>query len=145
MNIEPPIFYTFPALCGVSLVASLIGTYVGRPTDDAVLLEFYESVRPFGWWGPIRSRANLSAAELNDPGESVWYAVVNVTLACVAIFGAYVSPMYLVGHWHTSALVWAADIGGCDDRAQVHLVRPPSSTGVALEAYFSVTSMSCGA
>jgi hypothetical protein len=108
MNIDPPIFYTFPALCGVSLVASLIGTYVGRATEDAVLLEFYKSVRPFGAWEPIRSRANLSTQELNDPGESVWYAVINVTLACVAIFGAYVSPMYLVGHWHTSALIWAA-------------------------------------
>ena len=107
MNIDPPIFYTFPALCGVSLVASLIGTFVGRPTDDAVLLEFYKSIRPFGAWGPIRSRANLSAEELNDPGESVGYAVINVTLACVAIFGAYVSPMYLVGHWHWNALAWA--------------------------------------
>jgi len=108
MNIDPPIFYTFPALCGISLVASLIGTYVGRATEDAVLLEFYRSIRPFGAWGPIRGRANLSADELNDPGESVWYAVINVTLACIAIFGAYVSPMYLVGHWHTSALIWAA-------------------------------------
>lgn len=107
MNIDPPIFYTFPALCGVSLVASLIGTFVGRPTEDAVLLEFYKSIRPFGAWGPIRSRANLSAEELNNPGESVGYAVINVTLACVAIFGAYVSPMYLVGHWHWNALAWA--------------------------------------
>jgi Na+/proline symporter len=107
MNIDPPIFYTFPALCGVSLVASLIGTFVGRPTEDAVLLEFYKSIRPFGAWGPIRSRTNLSAEELNNPGESVGYAVINVTLACVAIFGAYVSPMYLVGHWHWNALAWA--------------------------------------
>lgn len=117
MNIDPPIFYTFPALCGVSLIASLIGTYVGRVTEDAVLVEFYRSVRPFGAWGPIRSRANLSAEELNDPGESTWYAIVNVTLACVAIFGAYVSPMYLVGHWHTSALIW----GGISVAAMVAL------------------------
>ena len=108
MNIEPPIFYTFPALCAISLIAALIGTYAGRPTDDAVLLEFYRNVRPFGWWGPIRERAGLSATELSDPGESVTYAVINVLLACLAIFGAYVSPMYLVGHWHASALAWAA-------------------------------------
>lgn len=108
MNIEPPIFYTFPALCAISLIAALIGTYLGRPTDDAVLLEFYRSVRPFGWWGPIRERAGLTASELNDPGESVTYAVINVLLACLAIFGAYVAPMYLVGHWHMSALAWAA-------------------------------------
>lgn len=111
MNIDPPIYYTFPALCGVSLLASLIGTYVGRVTEDAVLMEFYRSVRPFGAWAPIQSRANLSAQELKNPGESVLYAVINVTLACVAIFGAYVSPMYLVGHWHWSALAWATVSG----------------------------------
>lgn len=108
MNREPPIYLTFPALCAVSLIASLIGTYVSRPTDEAVLVEFYRNVRPFGFWEPIQGRANLSATELNDPGESAWYTMLNVVLGCVAIFGAYVSPMYLVGHWHTSALIWAA-------------------------------------
>lgn len=108
MNTEPPIYLTFPALCALSLIASLIGTYVSRPTDEDVLVEFYRNVRPFGFWAPIQSRANLSATELNDPGESAWYTMLNVLLGCVAIFGAYVSPMYLVGHWHTSALIWAA-------------------------------------
>jgi Na+/proline symporter len=107
MNIEPPIYVTFPALSFISLVASLIGTYLAKPTDESVLVEFYRSVRPFGWWGPIRERAGLTPEELNDPGESVTYAVVNVALACVAIFGAYVAPMYLVGHWHGNACAWA--------------------------------------
>lgn len=107
MNRELPIYFTFPALCAVSLIASLVGTFASRPTDEAVLIEFFRSVRPFGWWGPIRSRAGLSADELNDPGESVWYAALNVALACLAIFGAYVAPMYLVGHWHAKALAWA--------------------------------------
>ncbi len=108
MNREPPIYLTFPALCAISLVASLIGTFASRPTEESVLIEFYRNVRPFGWWRPIGSRANLSAEELNDPGESVGYAALNVSLACLAIFGAYVAPMYLVGHWHWNALTWAA-------------------------------------
>ncbi|QEG36394.1 sodium:solute symporter family transporter [Bythopirellula goksoeyrii] len=107
-GIEPPIYITFPALCGISLVASILGTFFSRPTDESTLIQFYRNVRPFGWWGPIRDRAGLTAEELQSPGESVWYAVLNVGLASLAIFGAYVAPMYLVGHWHWQALCWAA-------------------------------------
>lgn len=105
---EYPIYLTFPALCLISFVASLIGTYIAKPTEHGVLVDFYRQVRPFGWWAPIRKRAGLSSEELNDAGESAFYAIVNVVFACLAIFGAYVAPMYLVGHWHASALAWAA-------------------------------------
>jgi solute:Na+ symporter, SSS family len=108
MSIEPPIYVTFPALCVCSLIASIIGTYASKPTENAVLLEFYRVVRPFGWWQPVRDRVGLSTQDLDDPGESAGYAVLNVVLACFAIFGAYVSPMYLVGHWHWQALAWGA-------------------------------------
>ncbi len=107
-GIEPPIYITFPALCGISLIASIAGTYLSRPTEESTLINFYRNVRPFGWWGPIRSRSGLSPEELQSPGESAWYAGLNVTLACLAIFGAYVAPMYLVGHWHWQALCWGS-------------------------------------
>jgi solute:Na+ symporter, SSS family len=108
MSIEPPIYITFPALCALSLIASLLGTYLSSPTDDVVLLDFYRNVRPFGWWGPVRSRSELTSQQIHDPGESATYAAFNVVLACLAIFGAYVAPMYLVGHWHWNALAWGA-------------------------------------
>ena len=106
MGIEPPIFLTFPALCALSLIASLVGTYLSPPTDEDVLLDFYRNVRPFGWWGPVRNRSELTSQQIHDPGESATYAAFNVVLACLAIFGAYVAPMYLVGHWHWNALAW---------------------------------------
>jgi solute:Na+ symporter, SSS family len=106
MGIEPPIYVTFPALCGISFVASILGTFLTRPTDEAVLIEFYRTVRPFGWWRPIREISGLSPEELRDPAESAWLAMVNLVLAAIAIFGVYVAPMYLVGHWHGSALAW---------------------------------------
>jgi solute:Na+ symporter, SSS family len=108
MNIEPPIYVTFPALCFVSFVSSILGTYLSRPTDEAVLIDFYRTVRPFGWWTPIRDSSGLSIQQLQNPGERASYAVLNVVLACLAIFGAYVAPMYLVGHWHWNALAWAS-------------------------------------
>ena len=34
----------------------IIGTFASKPTDEAVLLEFYKRTRPFGFWGPVRRR-----------------------------------------------------------------------------------------
>jgi len=107
-EITLPLYYTFPALCAVSLVASLAGTLWTRPTDEAILVPFFRNVRPFGAWGPIRRQADLSAEELHDPVESLRLAVVNVLLGGVAILGMYLFPMYLVGHWHVQAVACLA-------------------------------------
>lgn len=106
VGIEPPMYITFPALCGVSLIASIVGTYLSRPTDESVLVNFFRSVRPFGWWRPIRDRSGLTPEQLHDPSESAALAMLNLLVASIAIFAAYVAPMYLVGHWHIHALVW---------------------------------------
>lgn len=105
-NIEQPIHLTFPALCAVSLIAAIVGTMLTKPTDEARLVQFYRSVRPFGWWKPIRERAELSAEVLDDPAESTRLGLLNLTISAFAIFAAYIAPMYLVGHWHGRALAW---------------------------------------
>ncbi len=103
LKIEPPLYVTFPVLCGVSLVASLAGALLSRPTDEAVLVPFYRNVRPFGAWGPVRRKSGLAANELADRAESMSLAVVNVVLGSTVVLGAYLAPMYLVGHWHLRA------------------------------------------
>jgi SSS family solute:Na+ symporter len=48
-----PLYY-FPHLMGLSLVGCLLGTFLTRPTDEETLKSFYRTVRPWGFWGPIR-------------------------------------------------------------------------------------------
>lgn len=43
----------FVVLSAVGLVGSIVGTYIGKPTDSAVLTRFYRMTRPFGFWGPM--------------------------------------------------------------------------------------------
>jgi hypothetical protein len=63
-------------------------------------------VRPFGFWGAIPSRSGLSAEELRDPRESMGLTLVNVVFSSAVVVGAYLAPMYLVGHWHQQAAAW---------------------------------------
>ena len=46
--------YTFPVILGLSLAGCLLGTLLSKPEDEAILKEFYRTVRPWGIWGPIR-------------------------------------------------------------------------------------------
>jgi hypothetical protein len=102
---EPPLYITFPALCSVSLAATLVGTWLTRPTDEKVLVTFYQTVRPFGLWGPIRTRCQMPKNGRGDRPERPMLALVNLILSSIVILGCYLGPMYLVGHWYTKAAV----------------------------------------
>jgi len=101
-------YISFPLVSVLSIAGCLAGTWLVRPTDDAILVSFYESVRPFGAWKPIREQTGLTPEQLADPSESMSLTVVNLGLSSVVILGVYLSPMYLVGHWHGYALAWFA-------------------------------------
>ena len=100
---DAPMFVVFPVICGGSLTACVIGTFVTAPVEENVLASFYTTVRPFGLWGPVQRQVSLSAEAQNDPTENPWRAIFNTVVGMAAIAGYYLFPMYLVGHWHTHA------------------------------------------
>ena len=94
-------YLAFPIVCLASIVGCLIVTLITRPTSDTVLVPFFEQVRPFGFWGPIRTQgATLSNEQLRDPAESMLVQLANVAISSVVIIAVYLAPMYFVGHWH---------------------------------------------
>lgn len=100
-----PAYWSFAAITIASLGACVIVSLATSPVSRDVLVSFYESVRPFGAWGPLRRQVapleNTKAAR----SESLRLAVVNVVLGMVAIASLYMAPMYLVGHWYLYALI----------------------------------------
>jgi solute:Na+ symporter, SSS family len=103
---EAPMYYVFPLICTASLATSIAVSLGTRPNDRGTLVAFYRSVRPFGFWKPIRIESGLPEQELSARSESLSLAVVNVLLGMVLISGLYLSPMYLVGHWYSLSLLW---------------------------------------
>jgi solute:Na+ symporter, SSS family len=47
--------WQFVILTAIPAVFSIIGTYLSKPTDNAVLENFYRTTRPFGFWGPYKN------------------------------------------------------------------------------------------
>ena len=53
-----PEYFSFLIASVSSLIGMIIGTYLAKPTDENVLLEFYKRTRPFGFWGPVKAKIN---------------------------------------------------------------------------------------
>ncbi|NET61895.1 MAG: sodium:solute symporter [Symploca sp. SIO2E6] len=58
--------FLIPSVC--SFLGCIIGTICTPPTDTAVMDNFYQQTRPFGWWGKIRSQlpSNIQAKINNE-------------------------------------------------------------------------------
>ena len=101
-----PVYYVFPLICSVSLLVSIAVSLATKPVDHNILVNFYTSVRPFGAWRHIRKESGLSREELAGTSESVSLTIINIILAMLGICGLYLFPMYLVGHWYGSSMIW---------------------------------------
>ncbi len=89
-----PLYY-WPVLFLLSLAGSVIGTYLAPPTEEAVLIRFYKTVRPWGFWAPIRNKV-----QAEDPGFPVnrhfRRDMFNVVLGIIAQCCLTILPMYIV-------------------------------------------------
>jgi Na+/proline symporter len=89
-----PIF-TFPLLFVVSLAGSLAGTFATPPEDDAVLMAFYRTVNPWGFWGPVRRKV-LQADPTFVPNGDAARDLSNVAVGIVWQTCLVLLPIYLV-------------------------------------------------
>ena len=103
-----PDYYAFAAVSLVTTVAAILGSLVTEATPRTVLVHFYETVRPFGWWGAVASDAGKrrSDAAHAEPGAAI--VLMNLVTAICGMTALYLFPMYLVGHWHFEAGACAA-------------------------------------
>jgi solute:Na+ symporter, SSS family len=99
----PPMYVNFPVITLGSLIAAMAGAWLTRPAPEDVLIDFYCRVRPFGIWKPVRDKADLPPEKRDAPGESPARTTGNVCLGMAAVTGAYLFPMFLVGHWYLRA------------------------------------------
>lgn len=87
--------YWFPVLFLISLAGCLTGTYSAPPTEMPVLVKFYCSVRPWGWWGPVKEQARKEDPAFKPNGEFK-RDMFNVGIGTIAQTCLTILPMYLV-------------------------------------------------
>ncbi len=87
--------YTFPPIFVLSIVGCLLGTFLSKPEDDEVLKSFYRTVRPWGFWGPIRAKV-MAEDPTFRPNKDFGRDVFNVVTGTIWQTTLVVLPICLV-------------------------------------------------
>lgn len=101
------LLYWVPALFAISLAGSLIGSYVAPPTDIAVLKSFYTTVRPWGFWEPVK-KIVMEADPAFVPNKNFKLNMFNVVIGTITQSCLTILPMYLILAQKTSLMVTVA-------------------------------------
>ncbi|PWK79756.1 Na+/proline symporter [Mucilaginibacter oryzae] len=89
------LLYWVPALFAVSLLGSLIGTYAAPATDLKVLKSFYTTVRPWGFWEPVKALV-MKDDPAFVPNKNFKLNMFNVVIGTTAQCCLTILPMYLI-------------------------------------------------
>ncbi|WP_121809385.1 sodium:solute symporter family protein [Mucilaginibacter kameinonensis] len=101
------LLYWFPVLFAISLAGSIIGSYATAPTDVAVLRSFYTTVRPWGFWGPVKAMV-LESDPSFAPNKNFKLNMFNVVIGTITQCCLTILPMYLILAQKTSLIVTVA-------------------------------------
>lgn len=74
--------YLFPIILGCSIAGCLLGTLLTKPENEAILKQFYRTVNPWGFWGPIRAKV-VKENPAFRPNPDFTKDVVNVAVGIV--------------------------------------------------------------
>jgi Na+/proline symporter len=94
-SINLDVSIVFPLVLVISVAGCLLGTFLTRPEDDAVLMDFYRRVRPWGFWGPV-----LKKVLAEDPGfkrnQDFPRDMFNIVVGIVWQIALVALPLYIV-------------------------------------------------
>jgi SSS family solute:Na+ symporter len=85
----------FPWIFLASTIASVVGSLVTDPEPDAVLVGFYKSVRPWGYWGPILKKVQAQDPSFR-PNRRFGLDMANVAIAMIWQMTLVTIPLYMV-------------------------------------------------
>jgi solute:Na+ symporter, SSS family len=87
--------YWWPLLFVLSLTGCIIGTYAAPPTDEAVLISFYKTVRPWGFWKPIHEKV-ITDDPLFVGNNNFRLDMFNVVVGIIGQLCFTLLPMYFI-------------------------------------------------
>ncbi|PCH68114.1 MAG: sodium:solute symporter [Bacteroidales bacterium] len=96
--------YAFPYIFLFSFATSIIGSLLTKPESDEVLIKFYESVRPWGFWKPVYLKLQAQKPEAK-PNNDFLKDMFNCTIGVGWQMMLPLIPIYFVIGKYTS-LSW---------------------------------------
>ena len=87
--------YAFPFILVVSLIGCFVGSFLTKPEEEEVLIDFYRRVRPWGFWKPIYEKIKLEEPDFQR-NTNFKVDMFNVAIGIIWQLSLVVIPVYLV-------------------------------------------------
>lgn len=87
--------YYFPLLLISSVIGCFLGTYLTEPTEEEYLDNFYKSVNPWGFWGPVKQRVMQNNPDF-EPNKNFKMDMINVLVGIIWQTAIIVAPVFLI-------------------------------------------------
>lgn len=87
--------YYFPWLLIISVAGALLGTFLTKPTEEETLKEFYRTVNPWGFWGPVKQKV-IAENPGFQPNKNFKLDMFNVIIGTVAQTALVALPVYII-------------------------------------------------
>ncbi len=99
-----PTLSAFPYVLALSVIGSILGSYLTEPEPDEVLMKFYVRVRPWGLWKPIRKKVEARFPEFKSDANFK-RDIFNVIVGIIWQSTLLAIPMYLVIKEYKSLII----------------------------------------
>jgi len=91
--------FVYPYILGISMLGSLIGTWLTKPEKEELLMKFYTSVKPWGFWKPIKEKVKL-----HNPGfrenKNFGRDMINILIGIVWQISLMSAPLaFVIKNW----------------------------------------------
>jgi SSS family solute:Na+ symporter len=120
-KILPPLFpaipqdiillYFFPALLVISLIGCILGTYLNPPQKMEVLMNFYRTVRPWGFWKPVHEKVAEQYPGF-EKNKNFRRDMFNILIGIICQTSLVALPIFIVTRRWYSMLITIAIILG---------------------------------
>ena len=87
--------YYFPLLLLSSMIGCYLGTYLTPPTDDETLEDFYQKVKPWGFWKPVKLRV-LEKNPSFEINQNFKKDLFNIFIGIIWQTAIIATPVFLV-------------------------------------------------
>ena len=110
-SINMEVVFIFPLVVGISFIFCLLGTLLTKPDEDAVLMDFYRRVRPWGFWGPVLKKV-LAEDPTFKRNKDFFRDMFNIAVGITWQIALVALPLYVVIREFKRAALAAAIILG---------------------------------
>ena len=95
-----PSMNSFPLIFLVSIIGCFVATFMTQPESDEILMHFYKTVRPWGFWKPVKEKVLKFDPEF-VANKNFKKDMFNVLIGTIWQITLMAAPVYLIIHEYT--------------------------------------------